>query len=360
MLLIFFNWLGDFYRPFYIVNYISLRMVLAAVTALILSIYLGKPLIKWLQKMQIGQVVRDDGPQAHLSKAGTPTMGGVLVLFSIIISALLWSNLYSIYTWILLGVLIGFGIIGFLDDYLKLVRKHSGGLKSRYKYLFQSIVGIVFSVIIYFHFDQYMILALSIPYTKAYVITLGAWFILLGYFVIVGSSNAVNLTDGLDGLAITPIIMVALGMGIFAYATSNATFADHLGLLFIPGTEEVVIFCAVIAGSGIGFLWYNTYPAEVFMGDVGALSLGAVLGCIALILRQELILFIMGFIFVVETFSVILQVGSYKLRKKRIFKMAPIHHHFELKGWPEPKVVVRFSIITALFVLIGLASLKIR
>lgn len=360
MLLALFNWLGSYYHPFFVVNYISLRVTLAALTALIISVCLGRPIINYLQRMQIGQVVRDDGPQAHLSKAGTPTMGGVLLIFSITVSTLLWADWGNVYTWILLGVLLSFGFIGFLDDYLKLTKKSSGGLKSRYKYLLQSLLGLAFAVIIYVHFDQYMILSLAIPFTKAYVITLGVWFVLLGYFVIVGTSNAVNLTDGLDGLAITSILLVALGLGVFAYASCNASFADYLGIIYIPGTEEVVLFCVTIAGAGVGFLWYNAYPAEVFMGDVGSLSLGAVLGCVALILRQELILFIMGFVFVIETFSVILQVGSFKLRHKRIFKMAPIHHHFELKGWHESKVVVRFSIITALCVLIALASLKIR
>ena len=360
MLLWLANWLGEMYRPFMLVNYVTLRMILAAATALVVAVWLGQPVIRWLQRMQIGQVIRKEGPQAHFAKRGTPTMGGVLILFAITLSVLLWSDLGNLYTWILLAVLLGFGAIGFIDDYLKLVLGHAGGLKSRYKYLLQSLLGAGVALILYFHFNAHMVLAVAIPYTHAYVLTIGAGFVLLGYFVIVGSSNAVNLTDGLDGLAIMPVVLVAIGLGVFAYISSNVAFADHFSELYIPGTEEVVIFCSAVAGAGVGFLWYNAYPAEVFMGDVGALSLGAVLGCTALILRQELILFIMGFIFVLETLSVVIQVGSFKWRGRRVLKMAPLHHHFELKGWPESKVVVRFWIMTALFVLLGLASLKIR
>ena len=360
MLLLLSTYLTSYSRFFFIFNYIAFRSILAALTALLIAIIIGKPLIKKLKNMQIGQVVRDDGPKSHFSKSGTPTMGGLLVLFSIAISVLLWSDLYNIFTWILLFVTISFGLIGFLDDYLKLVKKNSKGLKGRWKYLLQSIFGLLAVIAIYLYFNPYMNFSISIPFTKQLIIPLGSFFIIFGYFVIVGSSNAVNLTDGLDGLAILPVVFVAAGLGVFAYVSCNAGFADYLLISYIPGTGEVVVFCAAICGSGIGFLWYNSYPAEIFMGDVGALSLGALLGCIALIVRQELVLFIMGFIFVIETISVLLQVGSYKLRKKRIFKMAPIHHHFELKGWPEPKVVIRFWILTAIFVLIGLSSLKIR
>ena len=360
MLLWLANWLTEYNRIFFVFNYIALRSVLAALTALLIAIVIGKPMIRWLQKMQIGQVIRDDGPQSHLSKKGTPTMGGCLILFSIAISVLLWSNLTNRFTWILLFVTLSFGLIGFLDDYLKLSKKNAKGLRAKWKYLMQSAFGLITVVAIFLALNPYMDLSISVPFTKQLIIPLGGFFIIFGYFVIVGSSNAVNLTDGLDGLAILPIVMVAAGLGAFAYVSSNANFASYLLMNYIAGTGEVVIFCAAICGAGVGFLWYNSYPAEVFMGDVGALSLGAALGCIALILRQELVLFIMGFIFVIETVSVILQVGSYKLRKKRIFKMAPIHHHFELKGWAEPKVVVRFWILTAMFVLIGLASLKIR
>ncbi len=360
MLLWLANWLTEYNRIFFVFNYIALRSVLAALTALLIAIIIGKPMIRWLQKMQIGQMIRDDGPQSHLSKKGTPTMGGCLILFSIAISVLLWSDLTNKFTWILLFVTLSFGLIGFLDDYLKLSKKNAKGLRAKWKYLMQSVFGLITVVAIFLVLNPYMDLSISIPFTKQLVIPLGGFFVIFGYFVIVGSSNAVNLTDGLDGLAILPIVMVAAGLGAFAYVSSNANFASYLLMNYIAGTGDVVIFCAAICGAGIGFLWYNSYPAEVFMGDVGALALGAALGCIALILRQELVLFIMGFIFVIETVSVILQVGSYKLRKKRVFKMAPIHHHFELKGWAEPKVVVRFWILTAIFVLIGLASLKIR
>lgn len=360
MLLWLANWLTEYNRIFFVFNYIALRSVLAALTALLIAIIIGKPMIRWLQKMQIGQMIRDDGPQSHLSKKGTPTMGGCLILFSIAISVLLWSDLTNKFTWILLFVTLSFGLIGFLDDYLKLSKKNAKGLRAKWKYLMQSVFGLITVVAIFLVLNPYMDLSISIPFTKQLVIPLGGFFVIFGYFVIVGSSNAVNLTDGLDGLAILPIVMVAAGLGAFAYVSSNANFANYLLMNYIAGTGDVVIFCAAICGAGIGFLWYNSYPAEVFMGDVGALALGAALGCIALILRQELVLFIMGFIFVIETVSVILQVGSYKLRKKRVFKMAPIHHHFELKGWAEPKVVVRFWILTAIFVLIGLASLKIR
>jgi phospho-N-acetylmuramoyl-pentapeptide-transferase len=360
MLLWLANWLTEYNRIFFVFNYIALRSVLAALTALLIAIIIGKPMIRWLQKMQIGQMIRDDGPQSHLSKKGTPTMGGCLILFSIAISVLLWSDLTNKFTWVLLFVTLSFGLIGFLDDYLKLSKKNAKGLRAKWKYLMQSVFGLITVVAIFLVLNPYMDLSISIPFTKQLVIPLGGFFVIFGYFVIVGSSNAVNLTDGLDGLAILPIVMVAAGLGAFAYVSSNANFASYLLMNYIAGTGDVVIFCAAICGAGIGFLWYNSYPAEVFMGDVGALALGAALGCIALILRQELVLFIMGFIFVIETVSVILQVGSYKLRKKRVFKMAPIHHHFELKGWAEPKVVVRFWILTAIFVLIGLASLKIR
>ncbi|MCF6765461.1 phospho-N-acetylmuramoyl-pentapeptide-transferase [Thiotrichales bacterium 19S3-7] len=361
MLLWLTNFLVDFYRPFYVFNYITLRCVLAAASALLLSLIFGKPMINWLRKMQVGQVVRNDGPQTHLKKSGTPTMGGVLVLASVIISSLLWANLNNIYIWVLIFTLVVFGGIGFLDDFLKLVLKHPRGLKSRWKYLLQSIFALIAGVILFFHFNRYMDLSIAIPYTKSVVIPLGSLgFILLSYFVVVGSSNAVNLTDGLDGLAIVPIGLVAAGLAIFAYATSNATFAYYLHLVYIPGTQEVAIFLSAVFGASLGFLWFNAHPADVFMGDVGALALGAALGVAAIILRQELILFIMGFIFVIETVSVILQVGSYKLRKKRIFKMAPIHHHFEQLGLSETKVTIRFWILTILFVLIGLASLKIN
>lgn len=289
-------------------------------------------------------------------------MGGCLILFSITISVLLWAKLDSQFIWLVLFVLLGFGVIGFLDDYLKLVLKNPKGLRAKYKYLCQSLVAIIAMIWLYLALNPYMDFSLSIPFSKSWAVPLGIWVILLGYFVIVGASNAVNLTDGLDGLAILPIVLVAAGLGVYAYISTNNIFAGHLLFTYMPnvGIEELVVFCAAICGAGFGFLWFNAYPADVFMGDVGSLALGAALGVVAVIIRQELVLFIMGFLFVMETVSVILQVGSYKLRKKRIFKMAPLHHHYELKGWPETKVVVRFWILTIIFVCIGLMALKLR
>ncbi|WP_119342790.1 phospho-N-acetylmuramoyl-pentapeptide-transferase [Facilibium subflavum] len=357
------NWLTQYASFFHVFgDYVTMRALMAALSALVISLFMGKPIIRWLQKMQIGQVVRDDGPQSHLSKTNTPTMGGCLIIFSITLSVLLWAKLNSLFVWLLLFVLIGYGMIGFLDDFLKLVLKHPKGLRAKHKYLLQSVLAIVAVIWIFLTLNPYMNFSLSIPFSKNLMIPLGGWFFVLGYFVIVGSSNAVNLTDGLDGLAILPIVLVAAGLGVYAYVTTNSVFATHLLFNYMPnvGIEELVVFCSAICGAGFGFLWFNAYPAEVFMGDVGSLALGAVLGTIALVIRQELVFFIMGFLFVMETVSVILQVGSYKLTKKRIFKMAPLHHHFELKGWPETKVVVRFWILTIIFVLIGLAALKVR
>lgn len=343
-------------------SYVTVRALMAALTALLISLFIGKPMIDWLSKMQVRQVVRDDGPQTHLVKKNTPTMGGCLIIFSIVISILLWAKLTSPFIWVLLFVLISFGLIGFLDDLLKLVLNHPKGLRAKYKYLIQSVFALITMLSVYALLHNYMEFSLSIPFSKYWVIPLRAWIILLGYFVIIGSSNAVNLTDGLDGLAILPIALVAMGLSIYAYVVTNSTLAEHLLFDYMPnvGIDELVVFCAAIAGAGFGFLWFNAYPAEIFMGDVGSLALGATLGTIAVIIRQELVFIIMGFLFVMETVSVILQVGSYKLRKKRIFKMAPLHHHFELKGWPESKVVVRFWILTVIFVLISLVALKVR
>ncbi|WP_116963342.1 phospho-N-acetylmuramoyl-pentapeptide-transferase [Fastidiosibacter lacustris] len=363
MLLWLTNWLSQYFNPFHIFgSYVTVRALMAALSALIISLFMGKSVIRWLTNMQIGQVVRDDGPQTHLVKKNTPTMGGCLIIFSIIIAILLWAKLSSPFIWVLLFVLVSFGLIGFLDDFLKLVLRHPKGLKAKYKYLMQSAFALVAMVWIYWLLNSYMDFSLSIPFSKNLSIPLGFGVIVLGYFVIVGSSNAVNLTDGLDGLAILPIVLVASGLGIYAYVITNSAFAGHLLFDYMSnvGIEELVVFCAAIAGAGFGFLWFNAYPADVFMGDVGSLALGAILGTVAIIIRQELVFFIMGFLFVMETVSVILQVGSYKLRKKRIFKMAPLHHHFELKGWSETKVVVRFWILTVIFVLIGLAALKVR
>ena len=347
------NWLNLF-------SYQTFRAIMAALTALIISLVFGPMFIRKLQEKQIGQQVRKLGPESHLSKQGTPTMGGALIIVSIIIACLLWGDLSVNYLWISMYVLFGFGLIGWLDDYRKLILKDSAGLSAGWKYALQSIFGISAVLYLYFYGDDSLTTQMVIPFVKDLDWSLGLLVIPLGYFVMVGSSNAVNLTDGLDGLVIMPVVLVAAALGIIAYLSGHAVFSDYLYIPFIPNAGELAIYCAAIVGSGLGFLWFNTYPAEMFMGDVGALSLGAALGIVAIITRQELVFFIMSGVFVMETVSVILQVGSYKLRKKRIFKMAPIHHHFELKGWPEPKVVVRFWIMALIMVLIGLATLKIR
>ena len=357
-------WLAQHFQDSYswlnLFSYQSFRAIMAALTALLLSVFLGPAFIRKLQEKQIGQQVRDLGPESHLSKQGTPTMGGALIIFSILISCLLWSDLTINYIWVCMYVLFGFGFIGWLDDYRKLILKDSAGLAARWKYLLQSLFGITAVLYLYFNGDISLTTQMVIPFVKDLNWALGWMVIPLGYFVMVGSSNAVNLTDGLDGLAIMPVILVAAALGVIAYLSGHAIFSGYLFIPFIPNSGELAIFCAAIIGSGLGFLWFNAYPAEMFMGDVGALSLGAALGIVAIITRQELVFFIMSGVFVMETVSVILQVGSFKLRGKRIFRMAPIHHHFELKGWPEPKVVVRFWIMALIMVLIGLATLKIR
>jgi phospho-N-acetylmuramoyl-pentapeptide-transferase len=317
-------------------------------------------MIRWLAEYQVGQRVRSDGPQTHLTKAGTPTMGGALILAAIVAATLLWADLSNRFVWVVLLVTVAFGLIGFWDDYLKLVVGNTRGLIARYKYFWQSVAGLGAAVALYVTAQAPADTTLYVPFFKQVVIPLGVLFIPLTYFVIVGSSNAVNLTDGLDGLAIMPAVLVAGALGVFAYASGNVVFSGYLGIPYIAGAGEVLVICAAIFGAGLGFLWFNTYPAQVFMGDIGALALGAALGVIAVVVRQELVLFIMGGVFVMETVSVILQVASFKLRGKRIFRMAPIHHHFELKGWAEPKVIVRFWIITVILVLIGLSTLKLR
>jgi len=354
------NFLSQFQSAFQVFNYLTLRVIFAALTALLLCLWLGPWVIRRLVEGQIGQAIRDDGPQSHLSKAGTPTMGGAMILIAIAVSTLLWGDLTNIYVWIVLGVTLGFGAVGWVDDYRKVVEKNPRGLPARWKYFWQSVVGLGAACLLYWTASTPVETSLLIPMFKEYVLPLGVFYIVLTYFVIVGSSNAVNLTDGLDGLAIMPTVLVAMGLSVFAYASGNSVFANYLHIPFILGTGELAVFCATIAGAGLGFLWFNTYPAQVFMGDVGALALGAALGVVAVIVRQEIVLFIMGGIFVLETVSVILQVGSYKLTGRRIFRMAPLHHHYELKGWPEPRVIVRFWIITVVLVLLGLATLKIR
>ncbi|OGV49106.1 MAG: phospho-N-acetylmuramoyl-pentapeptide-transferase [Legionellales bacterium RIFCSPHIGHO2_12_FULL_42_9] len=349
------------YHAFRVFQYLTFRSILAALTALIVGLFCGPVMIRWLSNLQIGQVVRDDGPQTHLSKKGTPTMGGVLILLAISMSCLLWCDLSQPALLLSLLVMLGFGAIGWVDDYRKVVRKNSRGLSACSKYFWQSLVALVAILYLYFQFTLPVQTQLAIPFFKNCLIELGLLFPVFAYFVVVGSSNAVNLTDGLDGLAIMPIVMVAGALGVFAYASSNVIYAHYLGIPYVPNTGELTIFCASIVGAGLGFLWYNTYPAQVFMGDVGSLALGGALGIVAVIIRQELVLLIMGGLFVVETLSVILQVGYFKYSGgKRIFRMAPLHHHFELKGWSEPKVIVRFWIITVIFVLSGLATLKLR
>jgi phospho-N-acetylmuramoyl-pentapeptide-transferase len=345
---------------FRLFSYLTLRAILAALTALVISFLVGPWMIRRLSFRQIGQSVRDDGPKSHLPKAGTPTMGGALILVAIVASTLLWADLTNRFVWITLGVTLAFGLIGFWDDYLKLVIGNSRGLIARYKYFWQSVAGLACAIALFVTAKAPAETALYVPFFKTVMVPLGFGYILLTYFVVVGSSNAVNLTDGLDGLAIMPAVLVGGALGVFAYATGNAVFSGYLGIPFIEGTGEILVFCATLVGAGLGFLWFNTYPAQVFMGDIGALALGAALGVVAVIVRQEIVLLIMGGVFVMETVSVMLQVASYKLTGKRIFRMAPIHHHFELKGWAEPKVIVRFWIISVILVLIGLATLKVR
>lgn len=360
MLLYLAEYLSQFESGFNVFQYLTLRTILGILSALFISLLLGPYIIRKLSHHQVGQFVRDDGPESHLSKAGTPTMGGALILAAILISTLLWADLSNRYVWVVMAVTAAFGAIGWLDDYKKLIKKQSEGLKARHKYLWQTIAGLAAAIVLYSTAKTPAELELIVPFFKNVAIPMGMFFIVMTYFVIVGTSNAVNLTDGLDGLAIMPTVMVGGALGIFAYLTGNANFSSYLGIPFISGVGEVAVFCGALVGAGLGFLWFNTYPAQVFMGDVGALGLGAALGVIAVVVRQELVLVIMGGVFVMETVSVILQVGSYKLTGRRIFRMAPLHHHFELKGWPEPRVIVRFWIITVILVLIGLSTLKIR
>jgi len=360
MLLFLAELLTHFHSAFNVFGYLTLRMILGTLTALFLSLWMGPQMIRRLVERQIGQAVRDDGPQSHLSKAGTPTMGGAMILISIAVSTLLWGDLTNHYVWVVLAVTLGFGAIGWVDDFRKVVEKNPRGLPARWKYFWQSVFGLAAAVVLYMAAKTPVETTLIVPFFKQVEFQLGALFVVLTYFVIVGSSNAVNLTDGLDGLAIMPTVMVGGALGIFAYLSGNAKFAEYLLIPYVPGAGELIIFCGALLGAGLGFLWFNTYPAQVFMGDVGALALGAALGVIAVIVRQEIVLFIMGGIFVVETLSVIVQVASFKLTGRRVFRMAPIHHHFELKGWPEPRVIVRFWIITVVLVLIGLATLKLR
>ncbi len=401
MLLELADWMARHFTALHLFQYITFRTIMAALTALAMSLLFGPALIRKLAELKAGQVVRKDGPQTHLSKAGTPTMGGVMILLAVAIATLLWADLHNRYVWVVLAVLLSFGVIGFYDDYKKLVLKDSRGLASRWKYFWQSVFGLIAALFLYFtaptapppclkpvpavvqHVEttasalgnhvttepvaaapvcvkEVAETALFVPLFKQVAVPLGLFFVVLTYFMIVGFSNAVNLTDGLDGLAIMPTVLVSGALGVFAYLAGNRVFSEYLGIPSIPGAGELAIFCGALSGAGLGFLWFNTYPAQVFMGDVGALAIGAALAAIAVIVRQEIVLLIMGGVFVMETVSVMLQVASFKLTGKRIFRMAPIHHHFELKGWPEPRVIVRFWIISVVLVLIGLATLKVR
>lgn len=360
MLLWLTEYLTQFYSGFNVFHYVTVRIILSVLTALLVALLIGPGMIRWLASYKVGQPVRDDGPKSHFSKAGTPTMGGVLVIAAISIATLLWTDLTNSYVWIMLFTLWSFASIGFYDDYQKLVKKNPKGLPARWKYFWQSLAAIIIICALFMNTHDESYTKLLIPFFKDLFIELGPLYLLLAYFVIVGASNAVNLTDGLDGLAITSVVLVGGALGVFAYVTSHAFFADYLFIPFIVQSSEMAIFAAALVGAGLGFLWFNAYPAQVFMGDVGSLSLGAVLGVLAIMVKQEIILFIMGGIFVAETVSVILQVASFKLTKKRIFRMAPLHHHYELKGWPEPKVMVRFCILTLMLVLLGLVSLKVR
>lgn len=350
--------LGSQLILFNVFRYITFRAIMATLTALMISFLLGRPLVDYLRAFQIGQMVRDDGPQSHLEKSGTPTMGGILILFAMAVSCLLWTRLDNIYFWIVLGVTLAYGAIGFLDDYLKITRRNHRGLSGKRKLGLQLIVGAIVGLVLWL--DPSFSKTLAMPFFKNVNPDLGILYIPFAALVIAGASNAVNLTDGLDGLAIGPVMICAATYLIFAYVAGHLKLAHYLQVPYVPGAGELTIVCGAMLGAGMGFLWYNAYPAEVFMGDVGSLSLGGLLGAVAVVTKHEILLAIAGGVFVIEAVSVILQVASYKATGKRIFNMAPIHHHFELKGWPEPKVIVRFWIIAIFFALLALSTLKLR
>ena len=360
MLLKLFAYLEEFYSGFNVLQYLTLRSILGVLTALIVCFITGPIMIRKLKGYRVYQNVREDGPQTHLDKIGTPTMGGLFLLFAVLTSVLLWSDLSNRYVWVVIGVTFLFGLVGAVDDIKKSLGGSSMGLTAKGKYFLQSIVAVGIAALLYYSAQAPVETNLYVPFFKDVFIPLGGWFVLLTYFVIVGSSNAVNLTDGLDGLAIMPIVMVTGALGVFAYASGNINFSNYLAIPHLPLAGELVVFCGAVVGAGMGFLWFNAYPAQVFMGDIGALALGGAVGVLAVLVRQEILLMIMGGIFVLEAVSVMVQVVSFKLTGKRIFQMAPLHHHFELKGWPEPRVIVRFWIITLVLVLVGLATLKIR
>ncbi len=360
MLLWLTDYLAQYISGFTVFQYLTLRTIFSVLTALAMSLLLGPFVIRKLSYHQIGQTIRDDGPESHLSKAGTPTMGGALILVSIVLATLLWGDLSNAYVWVTLFVTMSFGCIGWVDDYRKVVESDSRGLPARWKIIWQSVLALSALAFLYVHANAPQDTALIVPFFKNVNIPMGGFFVVLGYFVIVGSSNAVNLTDGLDGLAIMPTVMVGGALGLIAYLAGHSEFSQYLQIPYIDGAGELAVFCGALTGAGLGFLWFNTYPAQVFMGDVGALALGAALGIVAIIIRHEIVLFIMGGVFVLEAVSVLIQVISFKLTGHRVFRMAPLHHHYELKGWPEPRVIVRFWIIALILVLIGLSTLKLR
>jgi phospho-N-acetylmuramoyl-pentapeptide-transferase len=360
MLLYLTDYLMNFDTSFRVFQYLTLRAILGALTALIISFIVGPGMIRKLSRKKIGQTIRDDGPESHYEKAGTPTMGGTLILIAISISTLLWADLENRYIWVVLLVTLGHGVIGFIDDYRKVMQGNTDGLSAKAKLFWQSVIALSAGIFLYVNAELPAETQFIVPFFKNVMIEMSWMYIVVTYFVIVGTSNAVNLTDGLDGLAIMPTVMVAAALGIFAYLSGHVNFSQYLSIPYLPESGELIVFCAAMVGAGLGFLWFNAYPAMVFMGDVGALALGAALGIVAVLVRQEIVLMIMGGVFVVETISVIVQVASFKLRGKRVFLMAPIHHHYELKGWPEPRIIVRFWIITVILVLVGLATLKLR
>ncbi len=360
MLLWLTEYLSGYVSGFGVFHYLTFRTMVSVMTALAMSLLIGPYVIGKLSLYQIGQTVRDDGPESHFSKAGTPTMGGALILIVILVTTLLWGDLGNKYVWVVLLVTVAFGVVGWIDDYLKLSQRSSRGLIARWKYFWQSVVGLGAAGFLYYTAEAPQETELIVPFFKDVAIPLGVGYLAVAYFVIVGTSNAVNLTDGLDGLAILPTVMVGAALGLIAYLVGHTEFSSYLQIPYIADAGELAVFCGALIGAGLGFLWFNTYPAQVFMGDVGALALGAALGVVAIIVRHEIVLFIMGGLFVLETVSVILQVASYRMTGRRIFRMAPIHHHFELKGWPEPRVIVRFWIVTLVLVLIGLSTLKLR
>ena len=358
MLLYLADYLITFEGVFRVFHYLTFRAILGALTALVIALMIGPWMIRKLTRKKIGQSVRELGPKSHYEKSGTPTMGGTLILVAIAFSTLLWADLGNRYIWVVLLVTMGYGVIGFVDDYRKVIKRNSDGLSAKTKYFWQSLIGFLAAFFLYKTAVLPAETQFIVPFFKDVMLDMGWFYIVMTYFVIVGTSNAVNLTDGLDGLAIMPTVMVAGGLGIFAYLSGHVVFAEYLAIPYLPNAGELIVFCAALVGAGLGFLWFNTYPAMVFMGDVGALALGGALGVLAVLVRQEIVLVIMGGVFVMETVSVMIQVASYKMTGKRVFRMAPIHHHFELKGWPEPRVIVRFWIITV--VLVGLATLKLR